>query len=104
MHGAIRWRKARSWQGGTSSMSAEEKNKALVRRFLEARAKADLTAIEELLAPDFVDHTLAPAQQPDREGYRRQIAEYVSPFSDRRFVFEDQIAAGDKVVDRKSVV
>jgi serine phosphatase RsbU (regulator of sigma subunit)/predicted ester cyclase len=83
-------------------MSAEEKNKALVRRFLEARAKADLNAIEEMLAPDFVDHTLAPAQQPDREGYKRQIAEYVSAFSDRRFVFEDQIAAGDKVVSRMS--
>ena len=49
-----------------------------------------------------MDHTLAPAQQPDREGYKRQIAEYVSAFSDRRFVFEDQIAAGDKVVSRMS--
>ncbi len=29
-------------------MSAEEKNKALVRRFMEARAKADLNAIEEI--------------------------------------------------------
>jgi hypothetical protein len=31
-------------------MSAEEKNKALVRRFFEARTKADLNAIEEMMA------------------------------------------------------
>jgi ketosteroid isomerase-like protein len=36
-------------------MSAE-KNKALVRRFLEAHAKGDLDILEEMLAPDFVDH------------------------------------------------
>jgi ketosteroid isomerase-like protein len=31
--------------------SEEEKNKALVRRFLEAHAKGDLGAMEEMLAP-----------------------------------------------------
>jgi serine phosphatase RsbU (regulator of sigma subunit)/predicted ester cyclase len=83
-------------------MSAEEKNKALVRRFMEARAKADLNAIEEMLAPDFVSHGMLPGQQPDREGYKRQVAEYGTAFSDRRFVIEDQVAAGDKVVSRMS--
>ena len=86
-------------------MSAEE-NMALVRRFFEARGKADLDAIEEILAPDFVDHTpdasLAPGQQPDREGYKRQVAKYVTAFSGVRFVIEDQVAAGDKVVSRIS--
>ena len=82
-------------------MSAEE-NKALVRRFMEARAKADLNAIEEMLAPDFVSHGMLPGQQPDREGYKRQVAEYVTAFSDRRFVIEDQVAAGGKVVSRIS--
>jgi predicted ester cyclase len=49
-----------------------------------------------------VDHTLAPSQQPDREGYKRQVAEYVTAFSDVRFVIEDQVAQGDKVVSRIS--
>jgi ketosteroid isomerase-like protein len=31
-------------------VSAEEKNKALVRRLLEAHAKGDLDALEEMLA------------------------------------------------------
>ncbi len=37
-------------------MSAEE-NMALARRFLEARGRADLDAMERMMAPDFVDHT-----------------------------------------------
>jgi hypothetical protein len=32
--------------------SEEEKNKALVRRFLEAHAEGDLDTLEEMLAPD----------------------------------------------------
>ena len=38
--------------------SQEDKNKALVRRFLEAQAKGDLQTFDELLAPEFVDHNL----------------------------------------------
>jgi serine phosphatase RsbU (regulator of sigma subunit)/predicted ester cyclase len=77
-------------------------NMALVRRFLEARVRADLNAIEEMMAPDFISHGLRPDQQPDREGYKRQVAEFVTAFSDVRFVIEDQVAAGDKVVSRIS--
>src|SRR5215208_399006 len=70
---------------------AEEKNKALVRRFFEARAKTDLDALDKMLAPN---------QQPDREDYKRQVANSLSAFSDVRFVIEDQVAAGDKVISR----
>jgi len=52
-------------------MSSAEENMALARRFLEARGKGDLDAIEEMIAADFVDHTLAPGQEPDREAYKR---------------------------------
>ena len=48
-----------------------EENKALVRRFLEAQATSDLETLDELLAPDFVDHTLLPGQDPSRQGYLR---------------------------------
>src|SRR5215203_679400 len=82
-------------------MPAHE-NMALVRRFLEARVEADLNAIEEMMAPDFISHGLRPDQQPDREGYKRQVAEFVTAFSGVRFVIEDQVAEGDKVVSRIS--
>ncbi len=44
-------------------MPTEEKNKALVSRFLEAQATGDLEALDELLAPDFVDHGLLPVEE-----------------------------------------
>jgi predicted ester cyclase len=87
-------------------VSAEE-NMALVRRFFEARGKADLDAIDEILAPDFVVHTkLFPGQQSelsDREVYKRSVAVYFAAFSDARFFVEDQVAGGDKVVTRFTV-
>ncbi len=81
-------------------MSVEEENKALVRRFMEARAKADLNAIEEMMAPDFISYGLLPGQQPGREGLKRTIAEIAATFSNRRRFIEDQAAEGDKVVTR----
>ncbi len=83
-------------------MSAEQ-NKALVRRFIEARGKADPNALEEMMAPDFITHGMLPTdQQPDREKYKRQLAEYAAAFSDLRLVIEDQVAADEKVVSRIS--
>src|SRR5215204_1068995 len=84
------------WQGGTS-MSAE-KNKALVRRFLEAHAKGDLDTLEEMLAPDFVDHNLIPGQRPGREGYLRSFTEYHAAYSHTRYDIEKQLAEGGEVV------
>src|SRR5215218_7603770 len=78
--------------------SEEEKNKSLVRRFLEAHAKGDLGAMEEMLAPDFVDHNLIPGEEPGREGYLQSTAEYHAAYSDNRYVIEKQLAEGDEVV------
>jgi serine phosphatase RsbU (regulator of sigma subunit)/predicted ester cyclase len=80
--------------------SEEERNKALVRRFLEAQANADLDTLEELLAHDFVDHSLLPGQEPSREGYKQQVAEQIAALSEVRCIIEDQLAEGDKVVTR----
>ena len=55
------------------------KEHGIARRFLEAHGKGDLDAIEQMMTPDFVDHSLAPSQEPDREGYKRQVAEMPPP-------------------------
>ena len=56
-------------------MSAEE-NMALARRFIEALVKGDLDAMDEMMAPDFVNHTkLLPGQEPGPEGERWAIAQ-----------------------------
>jgi len=80
-------------------MSLEE-NKALVRRFLRAQAKGDLTALEEMMAPDFVDHSILPGQGHTREDYIRGVAEDRAAFSEARLIIEDQMAEGEKVITR----
>jgi serine phosphatase RsbU (regulator of sigma subunit)/predicted ester cyclase len=81
----------------------EEKNKALVRRLYELDARGDIEAMEKLLAPDFVDHSLLPDQDPGREGYLTSVAEEHAIFSNIRHIIEDQVAEGDKVTSRLSV-
>jgi len=80
---------------------AQEKNKALVRRFLEAQANGEPDTVKEMLAPDFVVHEWSQDQEPDhRERYLRALAEERAAFSDIRYIIEDQIAEGDKVMTR----
>ena len=79
-------------------MSSAEENKALVRRFLEAQSKGDLETLDEVLAPDFVNHSLLPGQAPNREGYMRTIAEDHAGLSDIRTTIEYQATDGDDVV------
>src|SRR5215203_7350216 len=92
MHGANRWRNA-SWQGGGTSMSVEE-NMALARRFMEARVvKRDLEAVDQMLAPDFVNRNkLLPGQKPNREDYLRGIATFHAAQSEGQLIIEDQVA------------
>jgi serine phosphatase RsbU (regulator of sigma subunit)/ketosteroid isomerase-like protein len=83
-------------------MSSAEENKALARRFLEAQDEADVEALDELLAPDFVDHTLLPGQVPGREGYIRMIVEDIDALSDVRTTIDYQAADGDMVITRQT--
>jgi len=83
-------------------MSAEE-NMAFARRFMEARVKGDLEAVDEMMAPDFVSRTsLLSVQEPDREGVKWVTAQLAAAVSNASVHFEDQVAQGDKVVTRFS--
>jgi serine phosphatase RsbU (regulator of sigma subunit)/predicted ester cyclase len=84
-------------------LSSAEENKALVRRFIEAQDKGDLETLEELLAPDFVDHSLFPGQDPGREGFMQSAAEEHAIFSNVRIHIEDQAAEEDKVISRLTI-
>ena len=78
----------------------EEKNKALVRRFLEAQSKGEVDTVKEMLAPDFVEDGWSQEEPDHRERYLRGLAEEQAAFSDIRYIIEDQIAEGDKVMTR----
>jgi predicted ester cyclase len=77
-----------------------EENKALVRRLIKEVEKGNLDVVDEVLAPDFVDHDLLPDQVPDREGYKRGLSKDRAALSNFDITIEDQIAEGDKVVTR----
>jgi predicted ester cyclase len=82
-----------------------EHNKQLVRRALdEIYAQGDLERADELIHPDFVDH--AP-EHPDLPTGPASVKEIVrslhATFGDLRFTVEDEIAEGDKVVQRATM-
>jgi steroid delta-isomerase-like uncharacterized protein len=81
-------------------MSAEE-SKAVMRRFWEVWEQGDIDRLDELLAPDYVNHTLAaPDLPPCPEGVKEIVSMFRSGMPDLRVVIEDMIAEGDRVATR----
>jgi serine phosphatase RsbU (regulator of sigma subunit) len=79
--------------------SAEENNKALVRRFVEEVLNGgNLGTVDELMAPDYLDHTVPQGRYAGREGLKRSLAKQLASSSDLRFSIKEQIAEGEKVV------
>ncbi|WP_214041331.1 ester cyclase [Methanoculleus sp.] len=74
-------------------MSVEE-NKAIVRRFIEAYNSQNLDLFDDLVAPDYVDHT---HQQQGRESFKRLFNLAFTAFPDWHENVEDIIAEGDRV-------
>jgi serine phosphatase RsbU (regulator of sigma subunit)/predicted ester cyclase len=81
--------------------SAEENNKAVVRRFIEEFLnRGNMDVADELLAPDFVARDALTGEEASKEGYKREIVEQAAVSSDLHFTIEEQIAEGEKVVTR----
>jgi predicted SnoaL-like aldol condensation-catalyzing enzyme len=80
-------------------VSVEENNKALVRCYLdEVYNRGNLDKADELLAAEYVDHTVPPGKYAGREGLKRSVAKQRASSSDLHISVEEQIARGDKVV------
>ena len=75
-------------------MSSEE-NKAIVRRFVEAYNKRNLDLLDDLVAPDYVDHTHQLQGRDD--SLKQQYTMAYKAFPDWHETIEDIIAEGDKV-------
>ena len=80
-------------------MSVED-NKATTRRWYEGVFNnGNLDLINELFAPNFVDHD--PVNPlPGLEGVRQVVIMYRSGLPDLHITVEDWVAEGDKVVTR----
>ena len=85
-------------------MPAEE-NMAMARRFMEAQVRGDLDALDDMLAPDFINHNkLLRGQEPGPENFKRAVSAYHAAVSNPSIHFEDQVAGGDKVVTRLRIM
>lgn len=81
-------------------MGAEE-NKALARRWMsEGWDKGNLKAVDELMAPNYVDHNPPPGLPANREGAKQAITLFRTAFPDLKNTIEELVAEGDKVVGR----
>jgi serine phosphatase RsbU (regulator of sigma subunit)/predicted ester cyclase len=104
MHGVNHLRKSELARRREAPVrSEEEKNKALVRRFVQAQWEKDLAALEEILAPDFIDHSVLPGQGTTREDYLQDVAEDQAASSEAQLSIEDQMAEDDKVMTRLAI-
>ena len=82
-------------------MSLEQK-KAVVRRFVErVQNQHNLDALDELLSPDFVDHS-GMSSPPNLAGARAFFAMMFAAFPDMRFEIRQQLAEGDRVMTYKT--
>jgi predicted ester cyclase len=83
-----------------NSMSAEA-NKFLVRRFYEEIDKGNLDILDELVAPDYLDHNPPPfpGMHAGLEGLKQAFKVFRDATPGHHQI-EDQIAEGDKVVTR----
>ncbi|UCH01388.1 MAG: ester cyclase [Candidatus Bathyarchaeota archaeon] len=77
-------------------MSLEE-NKAIIRRLVEAVYKQNLVVVDELLAPDFVEHSF---QLKGLESMKQTVTMLFKGFPDLHVTIEDIAAEGNKVWDR----
>jgi steroid delta-isomerase-like uncharacterized protein len=79
-----------------------EQNKALFRRFVEeVFNKGNISTIDELLAPNFVEREVLPPGTPSgREGIKQMTRMFRGAFPDFNVTIEDMIGEGDKIVAR----
>ena len=81
-----------------------EHNKALVRRlYEEAFNKGNLAVVDEILAPTYIRHGLAPGAPPGPESTKQVFTMMRTAFPDLRITVEDMVGEGDKVVARMIV-
>ena len=78
-----------------------ETNKAIVRRLLEeVFPAADLGALDEIVAPDLVDHSPVPGQPAGVEGVRHVLRGLHAGYSDLQITIDDLFGEGDRVAAR----
>jgi steroid delta-isomerase-like uncharacterized protein len=84
------------------STREEEKNKVQYRRtFEEVFNQGNLALVDELVAPDFLNHEVPPGMNNRGPESTRQVVTMLrTAFPDLHFTIEDMVAEGDTVAGR----
>jgi steroid delta-isomerase-like uncharacterized protein len=81
-------------------MDTENPVKDVYRRIIDAISRGNADALDELMAPDIVDHNPVPDQVPGVEGMKQWMATARGSFPDLSGTVEDVLAEGDRVAAR----
>jgi steroid delta-isomerase-like uncharacterized protein len=66
----------------------------------ETMRTGNAALLDEVVAPNAVDHNPGPGQAPGRDGIKKAFIEFRSAFPDMRMDVQDMVAEGDKVACR----
>jgi predicted ester cyclase len=84
-----------------SESTTLQANRTLVRRLLEDDvSKADEQVADEIIHPDFYDHTNPPGMQHGLDSHKAIVRLFHAAFPDSSWTIEDLVAEGDRVVAR----
>jgi steroid delta-isomerase-like uncharacterized protein len=79
---------------------SQENRATLDRLNEEVLRQGNVDAVDELMADDFVEHDPPPGMAADRDGFKDFIRGVHKAFADQLHTVHDQIADGDRVVER----
>mgnify|MGYP001072086305 CR=1 FL=1 len=85
---------------GTERAGGDPDPKAVYPRFAAAINRRDLDALDDLIAPDIVNHGAAPDDPPGAARFKRAFRALIAACPDFRIDVEQQIAEGDWVAVR----
>ena len=86
-----------------SSVAETDRNKAVIRRFVEeVQNGQDWAAFDQLNDPGFVNLSAPPGMPADREGAKLYLQAFAAAYPDVHFEIDDMIAEGDSVVTKKT--
>ena len=78
--------------------------RTITRYFEDLWSRGDESLVDELLHPDYVNHSPgSPAMSTDREGVRWVLRALRTAFPDLRYVIEDMVVGDDAVAVRTTM-
>lgn len=81
-------------------MGATENKKSAHRLVLEGVSAGNMAVVDELMAPNVVEHDLPPGLPQNREGFKMFFTGFRAAFPDLKYTIEEELADGDKVMHR----